>query len=348
MKVLLTGVTGDFKNNVGKGIQRYMYELYQNLGKLQSKEFTITKKEFIAYQHLGANISCLIQSSLESFSKFDIVHNLSPIFVVRNKFWETKYISIDTIHDFGLLFHPEYAKDLSSLKDNIWKIMTKRVFLSQLKSDYLIANSTQTKEEAILLGFDKNRIFVSNHGIDERYLTNKIHHKKPKTFIVGYIGALRSVKNLPFAIRAINYLDNTNVKFNIFGNLSSDYQNLKSLSKNKNISFQGFLPEEKLVETYDSFDAFVFPSNYEGFGLPILEAQARGLPVITYKYAKIPEEVTRYCFKASDPEHMAQIIQELKENGYDIKSKKRAMSYARTFTWIKNAKETLTIYNNIV
>ena len=92
----------------------------------------------------------------------------------------------------------------------------------------------------------------------------------------------------------------------------------------------------------------MFPSYYEGFGLEILEAQARGLPVIIYKHAKIPNEIKRYCFEAESPEHMAQIIEELKENGYNEKQRKKAMEYARSFTWEKTAKETLEVYNKIL
>jgi len=92
----------------------------------------------------------------------------------------------------------------------------------------------------------------------------------------------------------------------------------------------GFAPEEKIVEIYDSFDVFVFQSLYEGLSYPILEAQSRGLPVIIYKYGKIPKEVRKYCFEAESPEHMAQIIEELKENGYSEKKRKEAINYARS------------------
>ena len=97
----------------------------------------------------------------------------------------------------------------------------------------------------------------------------------------------------------------------------------------------GPAPENRILNIYDSFDAFVFPSLYEGFGLPILEAQSRGLPVIIYKYGKIPKEVRKYCFEAESPEHMAQIIEDLKENGYNEKLRKKATNYARSFTWVR-------------
>ena len=96
-----------------------------------------------------------------------------------------------------------------------------------------------------------------------------------------------------------------------------------------------------------SFNAFVFPSLHEGFGFPILEAQSRGLPVVIYKYGKIPKEVKKYCFEAEDDEHMAQIIENLKENGYNKRKKEKATEYARSFTWEKCAIETMKVYKEL-
>jgi alpha-1,3-rhamnosyl/mannosyltransferase len=91
----------------------------------------------------------------------------------------------------------------------------------------------------------------------------------------------------------------------------------------------------------------VFPSYYEGFGIPIIEAQSRGLPVIIYKKGKIPKEVRKYCFEAESPEHMAQIIENLKENGYNETLQKKATEYARSFTWKRCARETLEVYKSV-
>ena len=71
------------------------------------------------------------------------------------------------------------------------------------------------------------------------------------------------------------------------------------------------------------------------------------MPVIIYKYGKIPKEVRKYCFEAESPEHMAKIIENLKENGYNEKQRKMATEYARSFTWKKCAKETLEVYKKI-
>ncbi|MDE1834869.1 MAG: glycosyltransferase, partial [Candidatus Micrarchaeota archaeon] len=72
-----------------------------------------------------------------------------------------------------------------------------------------------------------------------------------------------------------------------------------------------------------------------------------GLPVIINKQGRIPSEVRKYCFEAKDPENMADIIKKLKQNGYNEKDRKKAMEYARSFTWEKEAEQTLEVYEKI-
>jgi len=172
---------------------------------------------------------------------------------------------------------------------------------SALDSNYLTCNSTQTKEEAIKLGFNKNRIFVVNHGIDKRFFKpakRRIH----KTFFkVGYIGGMRTRKNLEFGIEAANLIKDKDIFFEVWGKKECEYEYLRSIAKNKNIKFRDFAPEDKIVEIYDSFDAFIFPSYHEGEGLPILEAQARGLYdvyfLLKYKGLKYEESIVAKKFE---------------------------------------------------
>ncbi len=159
---------------------------------------------------------------------------------------------------------------------------------------------------------------------------------------------MRTRKNPEFFIDAFKRLQNEKYELRIWGKLGYDRDNLiNKVHGTKNIHFKGFAPEDKLVDIYDSFNAFVFPSLYEGFGIPIIEAQARGVPVIIYKRGRIPKEVRKYCLEAESPERMAQIIEDLKENGYNEKERKRAMEYARSFTWNRAAKNTLAVYRKV-
>ena len=149
-------------------------------------------------------------------------------------------------------------------------------------------------------------------------------------------------------LKGFMQIKQVNYEMRVYGKLGYNRDKIIEIAKgDKRIKFLGFAPEDKLVSIYDSFDAFVFPSYYEGFGIPIIEAQSRGLPVIIYKYGKIPKEVRKYCFEAESPEHMAQIIENIKENGYNEKLRKKAIVYARSFTWKKTAKATLEVYKKV-
>jgi glycosyltransferase involved in cell wall biosynthesis len=202
-------------------------------------------------------------------------------------------------------------------------------------------------KEAVSLGYPKDRIFIVSHGVDERFLS-RTKRRKGGAFKVGFIGALNVRKNLSMAINAFKRASSSHMQLEIWGRQILEYENLRLLaSGDRRIKFMGFAPEGRLVDIYDSFDVFVFPSLYEGFGLPIIEAQARGLPVIIYKHAKIPEEVGRYCFKAEDEDHMSRIITKLCANGYDEKARKRATKYARGYTRRKEALATLQVYKKI-
>jgi glycosyltransferase involved in cell wall biosynthesis len=214
-----------------------------------------------------------------------------------------------------------------------------------LKADYIISRSSLTKDDAVKLGFERKRIFVVGGAVDDRYRKAiPAKKRKGKEFVAGYIGAFRTRKNVAFAIRAFNEIDDKNIKFPLWGREAYEYEMLKGMSENKNIEFKGFAPEDRLVQIYDSFDAFVLPSLYEGLCLPVFEAQARGLPVIICKKGRIPEETRRYCFEAKDEHDMARIIEDLKKNGYNEKHRRKAMEYARSLTWEKTALDTIEVY----
>ena len=332
-------------NIAGKNFYGYTYYLYENMKKLNKN---ITAFKIPEARHLGKGLSILSKTIFMDFSRYDILHNLdlNPFFPVRRG----KALTITTAHDFQFVLKPELNEDVThSVKDKVWlNLITKLGLKSTLSSDYIIAVSTLTKEDAITLGYPKDHIFVVNHGISKAFFKPS-PKKQNKSFVIGYLGALRTRKNPEFMLKAFKNIKSKQFEMHIYGKLGYNRDRIIEFAKDdKRIKFMGFAPEDKLVSIYDSFDAFVFPSYYEGFGIPIIEAQSRGLPVIIYKYGKITKEVRKYCFEAESPEHMAQIIEHLKENGYNEKLKKKATAYARSFTWERCARETLEVYKKVL
>jgi glycosyltransferase involved in cell wall biosynthesis len=278
-------------------------------------------------------------------SAYSLVHLPSPMpfFPLFTK--EHRYTIITTAHDFM----PTHliASDIKNPFRRYWLRALANMRLS-LNSNYLIVISSQTKEDAIKLGFEDKNIKVINYGLDERFFT-PIRRKPSKFFRIGYVGSFPPRKNVGFAVGAVKLMDDDDITFKLYARKDMQYETLWAQSAgDKRIEFKGKQEEKDLPSIYDSFDVSVFPSLNEGFGLPILEAQARGLPVIIYKAARIPEEVRRMCFMADDEAHMAQILVELKDNGYNEKKRKESTRYARSFTWSKNIKSTIEFYKKAI
>ncbi|MDE1859540.1 MAG: glycosyltransferase, partial [Candidatus Micrarchaeota archaeon] len=336
-RVGLLGLADDYDRAKGQGIQKYMHEIYQRMKRL-SKNIEIEHAGYgKTISPFGGGLSFLFGNMFVDFSNYDIVHNMDqkPFLPMRkgNAIW------ISTAHDFQPILAPEYND--TGLKEKLWQLIINYGMMRSLKADHLIARSTLTRDDAVKLGYDRSKITIINDGVDERYLKRPKRVYRNDDFIVGYLGAFRRRKNLQFAIEAANTVRDDSIVFHMWGKTQYMFKELVELARgNRIIRFMGFAPEERVVDIYDSFDAFVFPSVYEGFGIPIIEAQARGLPVIINKQGRIPSEVRKYCFEAKDPENMADIIKKLKQNGYNEKDRKKAMEYARSFTWEKEAEQT--------
>ena len=207
--------------------------------------------------------------------------------------------------------------------------------------------SSLTKKRAVDLGFDSKRIFVVNNGLDDRFVKTplkKKDHKKRK-FVIGYLGPLYLRKNVVFAINAFKKTKGNDIRFEIWGKKTYEYQNLLAAAGgDKRIRFMGTVPEEKLINVYDSFDAFVYPTLCDQFPGSIVEAQSRGLPVITFKGGELSVESRKYCIDVEDELHMASVMEGLKTKGQNEKLKRRATEYAKSFTADRQAKETLAVY----
>ena len=334
----------------GQGIPRYINELYNNAKKFESQYGIHVEKLYTKryYKKLGDALSFELDTIINrrNWENYDIIHVPNGFFIPHNIPKDKKYIT--TIHDVNPI--PVKTNNMRYLiRDRIWRaVMLHRGIVYNTKiADRIIVNSTQTRDEVIKLGKEKRYIDVVNLGIDKRFMSHIRETRSSNKCTIGYIGSFATNKNVEFIIEASKLL-NKSFKFDIWGAKTYDYANLiLRASSDKKVTFKGFAPEEQLAKVYDSFDAFVFPSLYEGFGIPIFEAQTRGLPVIIYKHGKIPKEVRKYCFEAESPEHMARIIEDLKENGYNEKSRKKATEYARGFTWEKTARETLEVYKKV-
>ncbi len=126
---------------------------------------------------------------------------------------------------------------------------------------------------------------------------------------------------------------------------------IEELKIEKDVKFLGYLTQEDLRTVFSSATLFAFPSLYEGFGIPILEAMACGTPVITSNVSSMPE-VAGDAAKLVDPldvEDIKEAIKSLLENEDEREAlTKKGLKRASEFSWEKCARETLEVYRSTV
>ncbi|MFP3130708.1 MAG: glycosyltransferase [Nitrososphaeria archaeon] len=315
------------------GIGRYVREVYKTV----KKQIDVDVYPLFDYSSIFSSFSSVIKGIFHNYSDYDIIHLLSsnkPFFPLRKS--KAKWIT--TVHDLFFLKYRE-SKPLPYMQ---------KVYLkSMLNSDALIVNSSLVKEDVEKLGY-KKKIFVINPGIGEEFFTTPLtRYERHDIIKLGYIGKLDSErKDLIRGIKALKKIKEKNVVLELWGsyNPESDiFNEIKKVSEeDPRIRIMGPAADEKLVEIYDSFDALFFPTKEEGFGLPIIEAQARGVPVIVFKDARIPEEVCNYCIRINEDFPEISYIKSFKEKYCDLLRKN-----ASKFTWENFIKDLLIAYNNV-
>lgn len=182
--------------------------------------------------------------------------------------------------------------------------------------------------------------------VKERYLL-------PSDFIL-YVGTVEPRKNLVGLLRALALLK-TGGTFRpslvIVGRkgwlFDSVFAEMSASSVTNDVIYTGFIPDEDLVAVYSMARAFVYPSLYEGFGLPCIEAMATGCPVVTSNRGALLE-VTGDAAVHADPENPAMLAQTIREACVDEKRRAQLISKgferAGFFSWDRSARETLQAF----
>jgi len=222
----------------------------------------------------------------------------------------------------------------------------------------IITVSKNTKKDLIsFCGCSPNKIQVVYHGIskDKRY-----DNKKYNFEYFLYLGRIEEKKNVQGVVEAFKalkdkHLEIKNQKLILAGGEGYGFkQIIDKISKlsdgiKKDIVFTGHVMGEQKERLLRGANALVFPSFYEGFGLPILEAQSRGVPVITSEGSST-EEVAGNSALLVDPNKPEEIADAMYKIISDTKLRKdliiRGYENAKRFSWEKCAKETLNILNS--
>lgn len=239
--------------------------------------------------------------------------------------------------------------ELSDIYRNYFAIVRSILFLRRYKdaldkANFIIANSEFTKEGVIESGFDEDKTKVISLGIGEKFRIIKSFEKRKNT--IGYIGSFAIHKKVDKLLKdwRENFAELQNYNLYLHGSGGVQFQKLRRKYDNKfNINFLGYVKEEEILNVYNSFKAFVFPSELEWFGLPIVEAVACGNLVFIYKNAKITPEVKKYCVEIDSASEIPSALEEIKESDLI----KKSWGVKKEFSWDRNVKDTIKIYESV-
>jgi glycosyltransferase involved in cell wall biosynthesis len=224
----------------------------------------------------------------------------------------------------------------------------------------VLAVSEHTKHEVVgLLGVPPERVVVTPNAArahfrppDAATLAQfRARKELPEQFVL-YVGTLEPRKNLTTLLDAYSQVvRSSNAPLIVGGGkgwlYDAVFERLEALGLRDRVHFVGYLDEEDLPLWYAAATVFVFPSLYEGFGMPPLEAMACGTPVVTSNTTSLPEVVGDAGLMVSprDAEALAEALLRLLRDA-DLRAELRArgLQRARTFSWRASAERTLHAY----
>jgi len=271
--------------------------------------------------------------------------------------------TITTIHDVGFRRFPHLYSGIELKYHNFG------LYQAIKKASKIITISEFSKNEMIeLCDVDPEKIKVVYQGfnskeyrpINDKEEIDKVRHKYklPEKYLL-FIGRLNFKKNIPNLLKAFKKISMNeefkDIKLVLVGQPETGYETITKEIHDQNIRDKvielGWTESRDMPYIMNGAQVFVFPSKYEGFGIPPLEAMSCHIPVTAANVASIPEVVgnAALLFNPDSPDDMAEKISELlKNNALREKLVELGKNRVKKFSWSKCAKETLEVFNSLL
>jgi len=353
------------------GISEYTYNLVDHLLKIDSKnqyflfynsakktnipKFDYSNVTYKKYSYpnklFNLGIRFLKFTSVDKLAG-DVDIFLTPSFLFTNISNRCKKILI--VHDLSFDIYPEFF----TFKKRLWhKLINPKKMCQQ--SDLIIAISENTKNDIVkMYEVNDNKIKVVYPGISQIFFNIVSEEEKqkildkynlPKNYAL-YLGNLEPRKNVSSLIKSFDLLKNDSLNLVIVGGEGWKYKKIykvwQNTKNNKKIKFLGYIESKDKPAIYSLAKMFIYPSNYEGFGLPPIEAMACGTPVIASANSSLIEAINNagLLIDSNNINDIAQAINYiLTDQNLEIKLTELGISRAKKFNWQQKAEEILNI-----
>ncbi len=355
------------------GLGRYVQQLVENLKEIDSENQYVLflKKDNFDEVSVGRNFKKVLADihwyGWEEQIKFNKIIKKEKVDLMHFPHWNVPLLYNDpfvvTIHDLLLLHHPtREASKLGWLTYWFKQFVYKKVLAHAVKkAKHIITPSLFTKMDVSkTLNIPQNKITVTyeapfhTNGVDNIDNDKSILEKFgiTKQYVL-YVGVAYPHKNLKGLLRAWKLIEDkvNDYQLVLVGKKNFFYEQLMQsdeVKECKNVIFTDFVEDNTLSSLYKNARLYVFPSLYEGFGLPTLEAMSYGIPVVSSNRTCLPEVLGEGALYA-DPEdahYFSHVIETgLNDENVRFEIKQKADLELKRYSWRKMSVQTLEVYN---
>ncbi len=272
-----------------------------------------------------------------------------------------KSLKVLNIYDLTFFKYPQYI-------DSVVKTYKDRIRQCLQWTDLVITISESSKADIIeYLKVEPSRVYVT--PLASRYYPNYLFNKlidQPENLVyydfsqpyILFVSTIEPRKNIAALISAFEFLKQkykVDHQLIIIGQKGWHYKSILSKIENSpwksHIHHLDYLPDELVALFYSKADVFVYPSHYEGFGLPVLEAMTLGAPVITSNTSSLPEVAgdAAILIDPNEPTDLAEaILRVISDSQLRCELIHKGKERAKLYSWERTAKETIKAYKSLL
>ena len=313
------------------GISVLFHELNKRMAPNTTKYYLYNEDN-----NVDKNVALLSPRFLERYRKFNV--RLSEHDIFHSTYYrlpQSKATIVTTVHDFT------YEKYVGGVAAKVHSYQKNNAILN---SDKIICVSHNTAEDLLkYCRVPDSKIEVIYNGVSDDYYPLNLERQD----YVVFVGSRVSYKNFDLVVSAVSKFNDLKL-FIVGGGRLKEYESgLLEANLKERFEVKGALSNKELNVVYNQAIALVYPSEYEGFGIPVIEAQKSGCPVIALNASSIPEVAggAAILLDHSDANIIYDAINMLLSDGISKRFRDLGFENAKRFSWDKCFKETQMIYS---